>query len=313
MRRWLIGGLLLALLGAGCGSSRSETTADGRIKVVAAFYPVAAAAARVGARCVSVKNLTPAGAEPPDLELGPDEVDEIQDAKVVFVMGHGFQPAVEKAAGQRDGATVKILDHLPIGSAGRTVAGENQAANGTAPADALDPHVWLDPALYARVVDAVTAELVKVDPKCRARFERNATTYKAEIDQVGREYSEGLRDCKRHTIVTAHEAFGYLARQYGLTQEGIAGIAPDQEPSAQRIADLADLVKKMGITTIFTEELVSPKVAAALAREAGGVKTATLNPLEGLTDHEVARGDDWASVMRANLTKIRAALGCRSA
>jgi zinc transport system substrate-binding protein len=172
--------------------------------------------------------------------------------------------------------------------------------------------VWLDPVLYSKLVDAVVGALVKVDPKCRATFDRNATRYQAAINQVGQAYADGLRDCTRRTIVTAHEAFGYLAQQYGLRQEGIAGIAPDEEPNAQRIAELSDLVKKKGITTIFTEELVSPKVADALAREAGGVRTETLNPLEGLTDQEIARGDDWASVMRSNLTKLRAALGCRT-
>jgi zinc transport system substrate-binding protein len=197
---------------------------------------------------------------------------------------------VEKAADERDGATVKILSHVPSA--------------------ASDPHVWLDPQRYGKIVDIVTAELVKLDPKCRATFETNAARYRAEIDQVGREYADGLRDCKRHTIVTAHEAFGYLAKRYGLTQQGITGISPEEEPNAQRIADLSDLVKRQHITTIFTEELVSPRVADALAREAGGVKTETLNPLEGLTDDEVAHGADWASVMRANLTKIRAALGC---
>ena len=310
MRRTLAVVVTLAVLGAGCASSRSTTTASGKDKVVAAFYPVAAAAQRVGGRCVSVANLTPAGAEPHDLELVPDEVDEIQDAKVVFVMGHGFQPAVEKAAGQRDGPTVKLLDRLGIDSAGKRVA--EQDPTKPVPLSSLDPHVWLDPVLYSRLVDAVAAELIKVDPKCKDTFERNAVTYKSEIDAVGAAYAAGLRDCKRRTIVTAHEAFGYLAKQYGLRQEGIAGIAPDEEPNAQRLAQLADLVRKNKITTIFTEELVSPKVADSLAREAGGVQTETLNPLESLSDRESARGDDWASVMRANLVKIRVALGCTS-
>jgi len=311
MRRWLALGAALGLVAAGCNSGGTDGASEGKADVVAAFYPVAAAAQRVGGGCAVVANLTPAGAEPHDLELVPDQIDAIQDADVVFVMGHGFQPAVERAADQRDGPTVKLLDRLGIDSAGRRVADEEDEAKGTVPADALDPHVWLDPMLYARVVDAVASELVKVEPRCRATFERNAARYKAEVDQVGVEYADGLRDCKRHTLVTAHAAFGYLTEQYGLTEEGIAGISPDEEPNAQRIADLADLVRKQGVTTIFTEELVSPRVADALAREAGGVRTETLNPLEGLTDDELARGDDWASVMRANLTKIRAASGCR--
>lgn len=298
MGRWVAFGLALALVAVGCSSNASGGDANGKTEVVAAFYPVAAAAERVGGSCVSVQNLTPAGAEPHDLELNPDQVDAIQDADVVFVMGDGFQPAVEDAADQRDGTTIKLLDDLKS---------EKGAVK-----DGGDPHVWLDPALYSRMVNDVTAALVKADPKCRATFERNEQRYQSVIDAVDTEYADGLRDCKRRTLVTAHEAFGHLASRYDLTQEGVAGISPDEEPNAQRLGDLADLVHDKGITTIFTEALVSPKVADALAREAGGVKTETLNPLEGLTDRQVARGDDWASVMRANLAKLRAALGCRA-
>ncbi len=293
-RRASIGTALLvglAVAAAGCGSTGSSTTEDGRAKVVAAFYPVAAAAQAVGGDCVAVTNLTPAGAEPHDLELTPDEVDQIEDAKAVFVMGEGFQPAVEAAADRRAGPTIELLHGLGV--------------NG-----ARDPHVWLDPVLYSKIVDRVRAELVHAVPDCKTKMDANAARYQRTIAAVGRDYEAALRDCKRRVIVTAHEAFGHLAKRYGLTQEGIAGISPDEEPNAARIADLADLVRKRGVTTIFTEELVSPKVADALAREAGGVKTETLNPLEGLTEREQSRGDDWASVMRANLTKLTAALGC---
>ncbi len=283
-----------AVLAAGCGSSGGGSTSGGKPRVVAAFYPVAEAARRVGGARVAVTNLTPAGAEPHDLELTPDEVDELQDARLVLVMGHDFQPAVERTAAQRDEATVELLDHLPLARRG-----------------ALDPHVWLDPVLYGDLVTEVQRALVKADPAGRAEYERNAVAFRREIDRVGARYAAGLRDCARRTVVTAHEAFGYLARRYGLRQEAIAGIAPDQEPSASRIATLADLVDRQGVTTIFTEELVSRRVADALAREAGGVRTETLNPLEGLTEKEQQRGDDWATVMDANLVKLRAALGCR--
>jgi zinc transport system substrate-binding protein len=283
-------GLVVAVL-AGCGSTGGSSTEGGKAKVVAAFYPVAAAAQAVGGDCVVVTNLTPAGAEPHDLELTPADVDEIEDAKVAFVMGDGFQPAVEAAADRRDGPTVELLAKI----------GE---------ANVDDPHVWLDPVLYSKIVDQVRAELQRALPDCTKKIDANAARYQQTIDAVGREYETALQDCKRRVIVTAHEAFGHLAKRYGLTQEGIAGISPDEEPNATRLGDLADLVRKRGVTTIFTEELVSPRVADALAREAGGVKTETLNPLEGLTEREQQRGDDWASVMRANLTKLTAALGC---
>jgi zinc transport system substrate-binding protein len=287
-------GAIVGLLAAGCGSGGSSGPADdGKLQVVAPFYPVAAAAQRIGGSCVAVENLTPAGAEPHDLELTPDQVDSIQDAAVVFVMGHGFQPGLEDAAEQRDGTTVELLNELNLEGAG-----------------ASDPHVWLDPVLYSEVVDAIARSLVRAAPACRKQITSKAAALRAEIDQVGDEYTNGLRECDRRTVVTAHDAFGHLARRYELDQVGIAGISPEEEPNAERLADLADRVRRDRITTIFTEELVSPRVAEALAREAGGVKVATLNPLEGLTDAELDRGEDWASVMRENLARLRAALGC---
>ena len=108
--------------------------------------------------------------------------------------------------------------------------------------------------------------------------------------------------------MTGHEAFGHLAARYGLRQEGVAGLSPDAEPDAQRLGDLADLVKKLGVTVVFTEDLVSPRIADTLAREAG-VKTETLNPLEGLTDRQLANGATYLTVMDQNLAKFAHRVG----
>jgi zinc transport system substrate-binding protein len=122
------------------------------------------------------------------------------------------------------------------------------------------------------------------------------------------EFSNGLQNCERRTIVTAHDAFGYLARRYDLIQESIAGVDPEQEPSANRLSQLADLVRDQHVTTIFTEELVSPRVAETLAREAN-VKTAVLDPLESAD----ANGKDYLSRMRSNLAALQKALSCTPA
>ena len=106
------------------------------------------------------------------------------------------------------------------------------------------------------------------------------------------------------TLVTNHAAFGYLAAAYGLTQAAISGLAPDAEPTPDRIAELVDLVHREGVTTIFSEELVSPEVAETLADEAG-VQVAVLDTLEGLTPDEVAAAPDYGSVMRRNLETLR--------
>ena len=271
---------VVALLGSAVAGAASRTP------VVASFYPIAWAAQQVGGNRVAITNLTPAGAEPHDLELTPDQIDEVLDAKVVFELGRGFQPAVEDAAEQRDGPTVELL-----------------------PRGTSDPHVWLDPIRMASIVRTAQRELTKGDPKGRAVYARNAARVLAELSALDTRYRDGLAHCERDVIVTAHEAFGHLAKRYGLRQEGVAGLSPDAEPDARRIAQLSDLVQRLGVTTVFTEELVSPRIAQTLAREAG-VHTETLNPLEGLTDRELRRGDDYVSVMDANLAKLQAALAC---
>jgi len=300
MRRCKTMGLGM-LVSALIGTASLPAVAASPVKVVGAFYPVAYAAQRVGGDRVEVTNLTPAGAEPHDLELSPKQIDEILDASVVFDMGHRFQPAVEKAAEERDGPTVTLLDRLPIN------AGHKHVAEGDP--NALDPHVWLDPVLMRNMVDQVRAALTTADPKGRAVYTRNAAKFDQQLQALDARYRAGLSKCAIHVIVTSHEAFGYLARRYGLQQQGVAGLSPDAEPDAKRIAQLTDLVKRDHVKVVFTETLVSPRIADTLAREAG-VRTDVLDPLEGLTDRDIARGANYISVMNNNLAKLRTALDC---
>jgi zinc transport system substrate-binding protein len=290
--------LVVALAVVAPSAPAASTTKQ---RVVASFYPLAYAAQRVGDARVRVQNLTPAGAEPHDLELTPDQIDSLLDADLVVDLGRNFQPAVEKASKQRQGATLQILDLLPITTGHKKVDESNPSA--------LDPHVWLDPVLMREIVTRVQKALAKVDPSGRSEYAANAEKVRAELTALDARYRAGLANCGRKVIVTSHEAFGYLARRYGLRQEGVAGLSPDAEPDPKRLASLADLVKREHVTVIFTEELVSPRIAETLAREVG-VRTETLNPLEGLTPAEQKEGADYLTVMDENLKRLRDALGC---
>ncbi len=292
--------LVLATVLSACGNG-AESADDGRPRVLAAFYPLHEAARRVGGDLVSLTNLTPAGAEPHDLELSSRQVDRIEDADVVLYLGGGFQPALEKVAGRSRGLVVDLLpdpaSRLPA------PAGGDEELEG-------DPHVWLDPRLYRAMVTRVAAALAEVDPPNRATYEANGAAYAAQLDALHARYTDGLANCERRVLVTSHAAFGYLARAYGLEQAAIAGLEPDSEPNPRRLGELAARVRAEGITTIFFETLVSPKVAESLAREAG-VSTAVLDPLEGLPEDEIRAGKDYLSVMGDNLEALRKALGCR--
>jgi zinc transport system substrate-binding protein len=294
---------------AGCGS-RSHTAAvgSGRLDVVASFYPMADAAEKVGGERVTVTNLTPVGAEPHDIELSPRQVDHLADADLVVYVGTALQPAVAEIASRRKTGRVDVLDRIRL-KAGASAAIAAQEGIHHAKRD-VDPHFWLDPTLMDKAVDEVTAGLSAVSPDDAATFRANANAYKQQLETLDTDMRAGLADCDRHVIVTSHAAFFYLARRYGLTQLAIAGVSPDAEPNADRLAELTDVIKAKGITTVFFEELVSPKVSETLAREAG-VRTAVLSPLEGLSRSERDAGKDYVAVMRDNLAALRLALGCR--
>ena len=290
-------GLAIALAAA-CGGDGG--VGDGRPQVVAAFYPLFEAAQRVGGDRVQVRNLTPAGSEPHDLELNSRQVDQIEDAAVVLFLGRGFQPALEKAAERAKGIKVDVLSGLSnLRPAG---AGDDKLD--------VDPHVWLDPTLLKAIVGEVADALSTADPANRATYEANARAYSIELDELDAAFAAGLAACDRRVLVTAHAAFGYLTGRYNLIQDAIAGLEPESEPSPQRLADLARKVRADGTTTIFYETLVSPKVAESLAREAG-VRTAVLDPLEGLSEEDATAGRTYISAMKENLAAIRSALGCR--
>ena len=284
--------LLLALSASALTSCGGSTdSASSKTQVVAAFYPLAEVVRWVGGDLVSVTDLTPPGAEPHDLELTSNQVDAIRDADLAVVTGGEFQPSVEDAARQRSGPTL--------------VAIKSPGIKGN------DPHVWLDPKTMSLVVNATAAALAEVDPAQSQVYKKRAIATNKRLDALDIEMSNGLANCDRRVIVTSHDSFERLGARYGVRVESIAGFSPEEDPNPRRIAQLADLVKKYRVTVIFTEELVSPRVAEVLAREVG-VGTEVLSPIEGLSPEAAESGENYFSLMRRNLAQLERSLGCVS-
>jgi zinc transport system substrate-binding protein len=271
-----------AALAAGCGPG-GRGSASGKERIVAGFYPLAFAARAVGGGRVSVRDMTPPGAEPHDLEVSPRDVGDLESAQLVLLLGRGFQPQLEGAAGHSS-RVLRLLD----------VPAVHAFPDG-------DPHVWLDPSRFARIVRRVAAAL---------RRPRAAQALVRRLNALDAEYRRGLAHCARHSIVTSHEAFRYLARRYGLQQVAISGIAPDAEPTPRTLQRVVATVRRTHAATVYSEPLVSPRLARTIARETGA-QTAILDPIEALTSAEQARGDDYFSLMRQNLAKLRTGLACR--
>jgi zinc transport system substrate-binding protein len=301
--------MLILLAVSGCATARPASSSGprGELTIVTAFYPLQFVAQRVSGGHAAVMNLTHPGAEPHDLELAPRQVASLTTATLV-IYERGFQPAVDEAVVQSENR--QVIDTTTIVPLRPLAVGSDDLDTGQWTGDdhpALDPHVWLDPTALGRIARVVQQRLSSIDPDHATDYARNAATLNRQLRSLDRSFRSGLAQCVRTEFMTTHAAFGYLAQRYHLTQIAISGLNPDAEPSPARIAEVQRLAQDHGLTTIFSETLVSPAVAQAIAGDLGLV-TDVLDPIEGITDQ--SRGQDYLSVMSSNLAALRKAGGC---
>ncbi|HEY5515008.1 MAG TPA: metal ABC transporter substrate-binding protein [Pengzhenrongella sp.] len=289
-----------SLILAGCtalaaGQGGAGGGAATGVQVLASFYPLQYVAQQVGGDLVHVSSLTPPGAEPHDVELSPRQVRSVGEADLVVYLS-GFQSAVDQAIAARRPA--HVVDAAKVADLVAWPDGQHAGS-------ALDPHFWLDPHRLARLAAPVAAALAAADPGHADTYTANGAALAASLGSLDAEFQAGLATCERHVVITSHEAFGYLADRYHLKQVGISGLDPEAEPSPARLKEIRALVRADGVTTIFSERLVNPKVAKTLASDLN-VTAAVLDPVESLVDPS----SDYRDVMRKNLVVLRAALGC---
>jgi zinc transport system substrate-binding protein len=287
--------MVAALVACGCGCG-ARANGGGKPVIAAAFYPLAWLAEQVAGPGFYVQNLTKPGAEPHDLELTPRQIIDVGESDLAFYI-KGVQPAVDKAV--REHAKRHSLDAESVVTT--LPAPQDSEENG-----AIDPHLWLDPSRFATVATVLGERLARVDASGAAGYRSRAAQLVTRLNALDAEFRTGLARCARKDIVTGHSAFAYLAQRYGLNQIGVSGLDPEAEPSPNRIAELTGHIRRTGATTVFTETLASPKIANTLAQEAG-VRTAVLDPVEGVKPHS---HDDYFSIMRRDLATLRPALGC---
>ena len=301
--------LSLSLL-TGCGTQPADTAAgDGRLRVLTSFYPMYDFACKIGGDCIDVTNMVPSATEPHDWEPSTNDLKNLEKADVFIYNGADMEPWADDLLVSRSDTlrVVEASENVEL----RTTDGEHEHAHEHEDADHhhgdFDPHVWLDPENAKIEMEAIRDALCAADPENSTVFQSNYEKYAAELDALDAEFREKLAPLPNRTIVVAHEAFGYLCDAYGLTQVGIEGLSPDSEPDPGRMAEVIDFVREHSISTIFFEELVSPKVAEAIASETGA-QAKMLSPLEGLSDEQAAAGADYFSVMHDNLAALMEAL-----
>ena len=298
---------------SGASGAAPTAAASGALTVSTSFYPIQYLAQAIGGEHVAVTSVTPTNVEPHDFELSPKDVTALSASSLVLYVS-GFQPSLDDALAQVSGPTVVDLagsvdlvhhDGVEEEHEEGATEGATEAAHDHGAAAALDPHFWLDPVRMQAAAKAVEAALAQADPAHADDYAANLDTLNATLTDLNTSYSTGLGHCERTTFVTSHAAFGYLADRYSLTQASISGVDPESEPSPAELAEVKKVVESTGTTTIFTEELVSPETAQAVAAETGA-QTRVLSPIESAPE-----SGDYAGVMRTNLEELRTALSCQ--
>ena len=284
--------LTLALVLSACGTAQTPAEKEA-LQVVASFYPLAYFAEEIGAENVSVSNLTPAGGEPHGFEPSPRQIVQVTEADVVLYLGLGFEPWMDDLKSEleaKDVVSVEVNSKLPLIS--------------------NDPHTWLDPLLVQETVVMIMNAFITADPEGADEYRANAELLMAELQAMHENYKNTLAVCETDTILISHNSSTYLAQRYNFKTLSVAGISPEEDPSADRLTELADFAKENESEYIFFETLANPAVAETLADEAE-LTSLVFNPLEGLTEEELLSGENYFTVMTANLENLKLALSCQ--
>jgi zinc transport system substrate-binding protein len=286
---------LSLFVAAGLAACSNDSSASpGQIQVLASFYPLAWVAQQVGGPNVHVEDLTPPGVEAHDTNLSAGQRADLETAKLVLILGHfGFQPQVESAASESSGKVISVTTGMEL--------------NPSSEQDLqYDPHVWLDPVLMEKIVQEVTDGLASVDPSHATGYRKRGAATASKVSALATSYETTLKGCAFDTFVTTHEAFGYLADQYGLHQLGLEGLTPEAEPSAARIQAATQAIQdgKAAPAVFYEDTNDGKRIGESVAGDVG----APAHPL-GTLESEPSQGD-YLSIMQANLQQLKVGLRC---
>ena len=291
-----------------CGGTQSSTVTpvSSRLTVAASFYPIAEIVQRVGGDDVQLLALTAPGVEPHDSELSAKQLEELSKADIVFYIGGGFQPDLEKAIASLPDTVIAIdlLKSVDLISAKDDTEGHDHGHSDT------DPHVWLDPANMVKMSVVVSQEIAKAETSLTSALTERQTEYANELNEVGTLIDTTFATCDRKELVSAHDAFAYFTTRANLVAVPISGIDPENEPSAKELEATAKIARDKNVTTVFFEEIL-PKAFADTVAKAIGASINSINAVETISQSDLDAGVTYSSIMKSNITKISTALGCK--
>lgn len=304
--------IMMCMLLQACGRQEPPSSAEGKVKIVTSLFPLYDFARQIGQQKVEVTLLLPPGVEAHSFEPTPADMKRISHADVFIFTGRFMEPWVDdllKGVGNRklliiDSGKGVITRESPEEHPGKGDSHHERKGG-------IDPHIWLDFANAMKMVDTIADGLCLKDPGNSTYYRSNADTYKRKLATLDNAYRTALSRCRHKTLVHAgHFAFGYLTARYHLNyMSAYRGFTPDAEPTPKRLMEMTDFLKKQHITSVFHEELIDPKIARAIALEAGA-SMLMLHAAHNVSRDELDKGVTFLDLMERNLTNLKAGLLC---
>lgn len=312
-----VGMVLLFSLLAACGKSVDKASGVQRLKVIATLFPLYDFARQVGRERSDVSLLLPPGVEPHSFEPKPGDVLKLENADLFIYTGRHMEPWAETIL---KGVNTKRL--VVVDASAGILPGEDKPPyilSRRPPGEGgdqryhpdVDPHIWLDLVNARKMVDTILDGFALRDPDHKEYYTKNAEEYKEKLAQLDAQYQRVLATCKKRVIIHGgHFAFNYLAKRYHLVYMSAYGGSPDAEPTARRLMQLKQQLKKYDVHYIYYEELITPRVAEIIANETGA-RMLKLNGAHNVTREEMARGITFIEIMEENLKDLKVGLECQ--
>lgn len=302
----VIGALtLIVVMLTACSNreSKNNEEKDNTINIVTSFYGMKALTEEIGGNKVSIKSIIREGSEPHDFDIKAKDMKAIEEADIFIYNGAGMESWIEDVEAAISGKELIVVEaskgvELINADEESEEHEEHEGHNHSG----KDPHTWLGLSEAKIQGENIKNALVEKDAKNKEYYEENLKKFNEKIDSIIKEYNPKFKELANKNFVTGHATFGYLCRDFGLTQKSIEGVFAEGEPSPKELQNLMEYCKGNNIKTIFVEELISTQLSDTLAKEVGA-QTKQIYTLHSNED-----GKSFSDVLKYNVETIYSAM-----
>ena len=299
-------------------SNEEQNNDSNKLNIATSFYPMYEFTKAITGESANVTNIMPAGSASHGWEPSAKQVAELSKADLLIYQGAGMEEWIDsvKASLESEGSKLKWVE---AGEGIELLPGhshdhddehdhehehEHEHDHDHEHSHTYDPHLWLSPKNSSKMLENIKNALVEFNPDAKDIYEKNFKDYNMKLKELDKLYSEKLNENNVESFVITHEAFGYIAKDYGLKQYGLTGMGTEQDPNPEKMKEMVNLVKSENMKAIFYDDAGSDKIAQVLANEIGGIKVLPLTTMHSPTEAELAAGETYFTKMERNLENL---------